>query len=845
MPVQITLADPSLQVDVRELSGEERLGEAFRLEAVIASPSPIPSSAALGLPAAVTLASRHGERTVMGVVTRWTAIATSRSDSARAYRVTVRARLALLELRRRSRVYQHLTVPDLVKKLLQEGGYAPGDIETSLAEDHPERAYVVQYDETDAAFVRRLCEEEGLWLRSFAEDGAERIAVEDRSAGAPDALDAKLALVAHEGLVIAERPCLFNPRAVRRRRPGKVLLRDHDPERPAAKLEASREDGAPIERQEAVFEAPGRFRDARAGGERARVRLESLRADARVVTFRTTSHALGPGLGFEVEPLLGGAGAPPPSGEHVVVAVRHRFDARDRLHTAEIEAIPRDVPFRLPRVTPRPRIDGLQSAFTTGAAGSEIHPDSLGRVFCRFHWDLDGPGDHTSSLPIRTMQPNVPGSMLIPRVGWEVLVAFEDGDPDRPYVLGRSYTAKMPPPFPLPANKTMTSFATDSSPGAGGRNAIHFDDAAGREHLKIQATFGKDTTVGGKMVTQTAKNERHSVTADQSRVIAASDSTAVVQAMLEGVGSRTILIGGYHGISVAGDMMVGVGTEFVGVAGALVEHAGNPIRGVINLGISRALSWVGSKGIAGAVAAAGLGIAKAGVEGYLHGGAAGAERAMKGAGMGVLAGMVPGGEAVMAHITGATQPNPWDHGKPAGGAPEPGGGAGGGAGDAAGPAGPGPGHRKILVKGVAVELVGAYAVLTPGQIGWTTLGTSSLVTGGTKIVKARSGALRVLGAALEVVGSRKLSVKGKISRKSLVRISMKSTGALTVKAASFLLKASRATVKSGGAMTLTAGTVTFKCGAAKISSGAGGVSMEAPTIEFTGAFEQSGGMSHS
>ena len=846
MAVQITLADPSLQVECLELSGEERLGEAFRLEAVIASPAPIPAASVLSLPAAVTLRSRHGERTLAGVVTRWTAIATSRADSARGYRLCVRPRLALLELRRRSRVHQHLTVPAIVKKVLEEGGYAAGDVQVSLAEEHPARAYVVQYEETDAAFLRRLCEEDGLWLRSFAERGVERIALEDRSAGAPDALGEALALVAHEGLA-ADRPCLFDARAVRRRRPGKVVLRDHDPERPAAPLEATREDGAPVERAAAVYEAPGRFRDERGGGERARVRLESLRADARGVTFQTTALALAPGLGFEIEPLLGAAGAPPPSGEHVVVAVWHHHAARDALHAVHVEAIPRGVPFRLPRVTPRPRIDGLQSAFTTGAAGSEIHPDALGRVLARFHWDVDGPRDAASSLPIRTMQPSAPGSMLIPRVGWEVIVAFEDGDPDRPYVVGRSYTAAMPPPFPLPANRTISSFATDSSPSAPderARNSLHFDDAKGREHLTIQATFGKDTTVGGKMVTETANNERHSVAGDQTRFVAASESTAVAQALLEGVGSRSLLIGGYHALTVAGDMSVGVGTEFVAVAGALIEHAGDPLKGLLNLGASRALASVGARGVAGAVIAAGLGIAKAGAEGYARGGGEGAERAVKAAGIGVLAGMVPGGEAVLAHVHSATRPNPWDHSETAGGAPEPGGGAGAGASDAAAPGGPGPGHRKILVKGVAIELVGAFAVVTPGQIGWTTLGTSSLLTGGTKLTLATSGSFKAAGASVESVGSRRLHVKGKISRKSLVGVSLKTTGALTVNASSWLLKASRAKVKVGGALTLSAGTVTFRCGAAVLTAGPGGVSMEAPRIEITGAYEQSQGMSH-
>ncbi|MGK3986474.1 type VI secretion system tip protein TssI/VgrG [Sorangium sp. So ce136] len=843
MAVLITLADPALQVECRELVGEERLGEAFRLEAVLLSQAPIAAASVLGQPAAITLCSRHGERTLAGVVTRWTAVGTSRAAGARDYRVCVRPRLALLELRRRSRVYQHLTVPSIVKKVLEEGGYAASELQLSLGEPHPPREYVVQYDETDAAFVRRLCEEEGIYLRTFAEDGAERVTIEDRSAGAADALGEAIALVAHEGLD-AERPCLFDARAVRRRRPGKVLLRDHDPERPALDLEATREEGAPVERAAAVYEAPGRFRDAGGGGDRARVRLESLRADAREVFFRTTALALAPGLSFEVDPLVDASGAPPPSGAHVVVAVRHRYAASDLLHVVDLEAIPRDVPFRLARVTPRPCIPGLQSAFVTGAPGEEIHPDALGRVFARFHWDVDGPGDASSSLPVRVLQPNMPGSMLIPRVGWEVLVAFEDGDPERPYVLGRSYTARMPPPFPLPANKTITSLATDSSPGGGGRHAVYFDDAKGREHLKQQAPFDKETTVGDKMLTQVVNNERYSVARGQTRLVASMDATAVVQSLLEGLGSRNIVVGSFHALTVGGDMGVSVGREFVGVAGALVEHAGNPVKGLLNLGVSKALAWVGSRGVAGAVVAAGLGIAKSAAEGYASGGRAGAEEAAKAAGVGVLAGMIPGGEAVLAHVNGATRPNPWDHGKPAEGAPEPGGGAGGGAGDAAGPGGPGPGHRKIDVKGAAIEVVGGYAVATPGQIGWTTLGTSTLVTGGTKQTRTTSASFQAAGGSVESVGSRQLLIKGKISRKSLVRVSLKTTGALTVNAASWLLKAPRATVKAGGALTLAAGTVTFRCGEAEITATPGGVSMQAPRIEITGVYEQSEGMSH-
>jgi len=363
----------------------------------------------------------------------------------------VASRLEVLELRKRSRVYQKLTVPQIVRKVLEEGGYPASSIEERLGDEHAAREYVVQYAESDAAFVRRMCEDDGLYFHFGVNEKGEVLVLADRSSGAAPALGEgapPLALIDHDqpdalgsGLVA------FGWRSVSRRRAGKITLRDYDHENPGLALVGVEAAGTPVEQGVEVYDAPGGFRDAGAGAARARLRLESLRADARTSVFQTTALALAPGLSFSVEPHARFTGAPPIAVEHVVTAVRHRWTAESVRNSIEVEAIPRDIPFRLPRVTPRPVIHGLQSAFVTGPDGEEIHPDHLGRIFVRFPWDLDGPRDDKSSLPVRVSQPNMPGSMVIPRVGWEVLVAFEDGDPDRPYVIGRTYNGKMRPPL--------------------------------------------------------------------------------------------------------------------------------------------------------------------------------------------------------------------------------------------------------------------------------------------------------------------------------------------------------------------------------------------------------------
>src|SRR5206468_1765817 len=100
-------------------------------------------------------------------------------------------------------------------------------------------------------------------------------------------------------------------------------------------------------------------------------------------------------------------------------------------------AIPSDMPYAPPRRTRRPRIHGTQTAIVTGSSKQEqaIHTDKYGRIKVRFYWDRQGQQDHTSSCWIRVSQVMMGGSMILPRVGWEVSVAFLDGDPDRPIVL--------------------------------------------------------------------------------------------------------------------------------------------------------------------------------------------------------------------------------------------------------------------------------------------------------------------------------------------------------------------------------------------------------------------------
>lgn len=854
MTTTIHFDDASIVASVRELSGSESLGEPTQLDVRLTTERAIDTQAVLGAGCVIESSSSFGARRFAGVVTRITTIAEARVGVGFGYRVRVESRFAVLRLRTRSRVYRDKKGFEIVAQILGEGGYTGASVRLEIGAAHAVRTYTVQYAETDADFVRRICEEDGLYFYFDVDGEREVIALADDSPRAALARPTPLPIIdvglgEDPGAALTSRTeaSAFAFTMRRRRRPGRVTLRDYDPAVPAAPLEGVAEAGNDLEKKLAYYEAPGQFSTESDGERRARLRIESLRADAVTARFETTALDLAPGRAVKLEPRSGVGGAVVAE-EWLVIAVRHEPGRGGSSRpTLEVEAIPLATPYRLPMVTPPLRLPGLDTAVVTGAPGEEVHPDELGRVFVRFHWDTGGERDDRSSLPVRVTQPHTKGPQLLPRVGWEVLCAFEDGDPDRPVVVGRSFNGKMKPPFDLPANKTVTSIATDSSPGGAKRSSFHFDDAAGRQHMKFQAPFLRDTAVAGEMKLQVKENERYSVTGNQSFKTLGWEKLSVGQGFFETLGSQTLIVGGAHTHSTTGNQDIAVGREVVVVVGAQIEKVGDMVKGAVQLGASAVIEGVSSRGIAGAVVGAGLGLAKAAYDGYTSptgGGWDSAAQAVKMGAIGIAAGLVPGGDAVVSGVTGTANPNPWDTGHAVSGSAAPGGGAGGGASDSAAAAGPGPGYRQILSTGVGVEIVaGPMALVTPGKIACTTLGGAVVVTGTSRTVRAASVAQRIGGASLEVLGSLDIDA-AQIARRSRGAGMMNATGALDVDAIGVNVEAPKIDIKVGGTMTLGGSICMFFVPGASVTTFDGCVFLRAANIEITGDCEQSGAMTH-
>ncbi len=255
-----------------------------------------------------------------------------------------------------------------------------------------------------------------------------------------------------------------------------------------------------------VYDYPGKYSKTPEGERLNKVRIEEQEATQAMVTGSGRCRAFLPGYKFK----LNNHFRSDADIEYALLRVRHL--ASDNTYTASdrdaapfeyinhFDAIPAAVPYRPPRVTPKPVVHGVQTAVVVGKSGEEIWVDQYGRVKVQFFWDRLGKKDENSSCWVRVSQIWAGkgwGWITLPRIGQEVIVDFLEGDPDRPIITGRVYNADQTTPYPLPDNQTQSGIRTRSSKGgrSSNYNEILFEDKSGEEKLSIHAEKDMDTSV--------------------------------------------------------------------------------------------------------------------------------------------------------------------------------------------------------------------------------------------------------------------------------------------------------------------------------------------------------------
>jgi type VI secretion system secreted protein VgrG len=487
----------------QRMTATEQLGRLFEYQLdVVSKDANIKLDDLLGQNVTVRLKMGDDSRFFNGYVSRFCFV--GMAENLYQYQITLRPWLWFLTRTADCRIFQNKKVPDIIKQIFRDHGFS--DFEEKLSATYRDWEYCVQYRETDFNFVSRLMEQEGMYYYFKHEDAKHTLVLADSIEAHESVPDyEEVPFFPYEETLRRERDHIFDWFVAQEVQPGTYALNDFDFEKPKADLNAKLKQpyGHSVDQFE-VYDYPGEYLEKSDGDEYVRKRVEELHAQYQQVQGQGNARGLTTGCLFTLtqyprddqnkEYLITSATYELQSDEYGSAAAA----SAEQIFMCSFTAIDSAQPFRTPRVTPKPVVQGPQTAMVVGPKGEEIHTDKHGRVKVQFHWDREGAADENSSCFIRVSHAWAGknwGAIALPRIGQEVIVDFLEGDPDHPLVTGRVYNEINKPPYELPANATISTFKTNSSKGGEGFNEFRFEDKKGEEQIFMHAEKNMDIRV--------------------------------------------------------------------------------------------------------------------------------------------------------------------------------------------------------------------------------------------------------------------------------------------------------------------------------------------------------------
>ena len=490
-------------------------------------------------------------------------------------------------------IFQEMSAPDIIKQIFNELGY--NDFRNELTESYPTREYCVQYNESDFNFVCRLMEEEGIFFYFEHTKDKHTLVICDSPSGYFDLQETE---VQYSPRAQEQFKQLNSWRHVYEFRPGKVTQKDFNFKKPTDGLATNRTSRVKFEESSKleVYQYPGLYDEESKGSRLTKVRLEEIEAEHDHVVGSGSYLNFAPGGKFEVHKHI----RPGEQGRsyalvevHTEISSNLGFDSHQGDDfTNSFRCIPAETAFRPPRTTPKPVVEGPQTAIVA-TDGQEIVVDEHARVKVQFHWDRYGEKDVNSSCWIRVSQVHAGagwGMIDIPRKDEEVIVSFLDGDPDRPIITGRVYNGDNQPPFGLKGagsnaeNKTRRGNSTKSYENSG-YNEMTMDDTAGEEQIRIHAQYDMNTTVlndqtldvGNDRTKNIGNDETMTIGNDQALTVGNNRECTVASNHDETVGSdQSVTIGSNQSTTVGSNQSTSVGGSYsLSVASGVSTEVGS------------------------------------------------------------------------------------------------------------------------------------------------------------------------------------------------------------------------------------------------------------------------------
>lgn len=567
---------------VLRVHGREGISTLFQYELDVELSLPLPDAdAMIGAESTLLLRDQaRRERTITAVVAACTARALD-NDRAKAT-VILRPIVWRQSLGRDCYASQDVDVQDVVDDVLAD---YTGKYRWALTRDYPKYPYRVQYREDDWTYVGRLLEEEGIYYW-FDHEAASIVVFSDESQAAPDMPGGALLPWVRESALQPNQDAIIELGSTSAAHTGRFAARSFDLKRPLKRIEAQAGSG-----KHEFYDAPG-------GGPsmegilnvRVKDQKEASTAHRAGVAGLSTSVRPFPGAAMELE----GHPVDKMNQRYLVTTVEVRGDEHHPCST-RFTAIKLEVPYRPLRLTPDAKQAGLQMGQVVGPEGQEVHPDELARVRTILHWDRLGSRNEKGGTWMRVAQRASPGSMLFPRMGWNVATFNEEGGVDVPSVIWRIHDGERLPEYSLPGNMTRVVWKTATVPADGTANEIYFEDMSGAEEMFINASrdmnykvldaktetvqndswrtvgVNHDLTVNDNLDERVILDQQLSIGGNETSTISGHRMQTVTGSHNETIGGlRNIKVGGTHRITVKGDRSLNVG-------GSLIEITPNNV----------------------------------------------------------------------------------------------------------------------------------------------------------------------------------------------------------------------------------------------------------------------------
>lgn len=444
------------------------------------------------------------------------------------------------------RIFQDQRIEDIIHAIFKPYG-RNANYQIDLSEEHPARSFWVQYNETDFDFLKRILAREAISFYFTHKNGEHCLRITD--SGFSKALFPELTIPIRSTEINDEGFSHWHKQG--RYVAGKHTLMAYNYKRPAENLRVSRIIDGPLAEFQHVKQTESytftEEYDSIDEGKNAVEWAQRLDTQAGISAHgQGNCRNLAVGQHFSLR--LADQNADFPDKDQIYTVAGLSIiadDTNDQLAT-KVEAITQGQ--SLYPNAPQPTIGGLQTGIVTGPAGEDVYTDGYGRVKVHFHWDRAGSRNENSSCWLRVMQnfagPNF-GAHFTPRVGQEVVIAFENGNPDRPFILGGLYHTEHLPPYSAQRGTRMgIRSQTLKSKSPSRANELYFEDTPDKEEVFLQAEKDLNIIVKDSETRTVHSSQTVSIQENMSETVGKNKNVSAETITLTAKSKLTLKVGG-------------------------------------------------------------------------------------------------------------------------------------------------------------------------------------------------------------------------------------------------------------------------------------------------------------